>query len=147
MHIRVAVEADCAAIKTCARSAYEKYTERIGREPAPMVADFVMYIRAGNVLVVENKGVLVAYAVYYADGDCLQLENIAVDPAHHGRGYGTQLLKAIHDLARQGKYCAVSLYTNEKMVENLLWYPKRGYKEIDRRKEDGFSRVFFRYTV
>ncbi len=112
-----------------------------------MVADFAAHIRNGNVLVMENDRALVAYAVYYAEGDCLQLENIAVDPAYHGRGYGTQLLEVIHDLARQGSYRAVTLYTNEKMVENLVWYSKRGYEEVERRTEDGFNRVFFSYTI
>ena len=30
------------------------------------------------------------------------------------------------------------------MTENLELYPRLGYREVDRREEDGFSRVFFR---
>jgi hypothetical protein len=30
------------------------------------------------------------------------------------------------------------------MVENLAYYPRLGYVEYDRRREDGFDRVYFR---
>jgi ribosomal protein S18 acetylase RimI-like enzyme len=39
------------------------------------------------------------------------------------------------------------LYTNEKMVENLGWYPRLGYTETERRAEAGFARVFFTKTL
>ena len=42
---------------------------------------------------------------------------------------------------------AVHLYTNEKMAENLLIYPKLGYTEVERRTEDGFNRVYFEKTL
>ena len=37
----------------------------------------------------------------------------------------------------------VTLYTNARMHENLVLYPRLGYVEIDRRREDGFDRVYF----
>jgi hypothetical protein len=33
------------------------------------------------------------------------------------------------------------------MTENLLLYPSLGYHLIDRRREDGFDRVFFRKSL
>ncbi len=47
--IRLATPNDFAAIESCARDAYAKYVERIGREPAPMVADFATQIDDGLV--------------------------------------------------------------------------------------------------
>ena len=45
------------AIAACARAAYEKYVARIGREPAPMVADFASSFAAGHVRVaVDGEG-------------------------------------------------------------------------------------------
>jgi hypothetical protein len=35
------------------------------------------------------------------------------------------------------------LYTNAAMSENLALYPRLGYREVDRRRDAGFDRVFF----
>lgn len=37
----------------------------------------------------------------------------------------------------------VRLYTNVKMTENLSYYPRRGYREVERRTENGFERVYY----
>jgi hypothetical protein len=33
------------------------------------------------------------------------------------------------------------------MTENLAYYPSLGFRETDRREEDGYSRVFFEKQV
>ena len=38
---------------------------------------------------------------------------------------------------------AVTLYTNEAMVENLQLYPRLGYVETGRGVEEGYRRVYF----
>lgn len=48
--IRKATTSDVERIQACARSAYAMYVERIGREPAPMVADFVTQVQDGHIL-------------------------------------------------------------------------------------------------
>ena len=35
------------------------------------------------------------------------------------------------------------LCTNEAMTENLVYYPRHGYRETGRAIEDGYRRVFF----
>ncbi len=50
--IRPAVAADCDAVRACVRAAYAKYVERIGREPAPMLADYQRLIAQGAVSVI-----------------------------------------------------------------------------------------------
>ena len=35
------------------------------------------------------------------------------------------------------------LYTNELMHENIDWYRNSGFREIARREEHGFKRVYF----
>jgi hypothetical protein len=37
----------------------------------------------------------------------------------------------------------VRLYTNAAMEENLVLYPRLGYREVGRRRDGGFDRVFF----
>ena len=49
--------------------------------------------------------------------------------------------------ARELGLPAVTLYTNEAMVENLRLYPRLGFVETERRVEDGYRRVFFRKAL
>ena len=72
------------------------------------------------------------------------LENVAVSPNHQGKGVGNRLIAFCEDEAKRLDLQAVELYTNEKMTENLTLYPRLGFEEIGRRKEEGFNRVFFR---
>ena len=46
--------------------------------------------------------------------------------------------------ARAGGYPEIRLYTHERMIENIGYYDKLGYTEVERRFEDGYHRVFFR---
>ncbi len=39
------------------------------------------------------------------------------------------------------------LYTNELMHENIDWYRNSGFREIARREEHGFKRVYFKKTI
>lgn len=142
--LRSAVERDLAAIRAVARAAYAPYVARIGREPAPMVADFASAIAAGQMVVVDLDGAVVGFAVRYRRGDHVHLENVAVAPDAQGRGVGRLLIDETEALAATLGLSAVELYTNAKMTENLALYPRLGYVETDRRSEDGFDRVYFR---
>ncbi len=145
--IRLAVESDLASITTCVRLAYVIYVERIGREPAPMMADYAALVKAGQVFVIGDGISVFGYVIFYRIKDHVHLKNIAVLPDYQGRGLGGRLIGFVEDQARQWGSRAVELYTNEKMFENLKLYPKLGYEEIDRRCEDGFDRVFYRKAL
>ncbi|MDK3018464.1 GNAT family N-acetyltransferase [Pseudodonghicola flavimaris] len=141
--IRPARPEDEAAIRLCARAAYRHYVAAIGREPAPMVADFATQIAAGQVHVAETGDALTGFIVFFPRAGQMFLENVAVDPSAAGQGIGKALIGFCEAEARRLKLPAVALYTNEKMVANLTIYPKMGYRETGRRQEDGFHRVFF----
>lgn len=147
MRIRAARVCDLDAIRTCAEAAYAPYVDRIGRRPAPMVADFDAHIGAGQVHVAVADGELLGYIVFLIRDGRMHLENVAVLPEAHGRGVGKALIACCEDAARAARVLRVVLYTNAKMVENLLLYPRLGYCEVDRRREDGFDRVFFEKQV
>lgn len=149
MNIRKAAQPDLDGVRDCARQAYALYVPRMGKEPAPMVADFAAQIRAGKLHVVELEGGeldgrVAGFVVLYPRGDHLHVENVAVLPAAQGKGVGKALLAFAEDEARRLGLPAVELYTNVKMTENQAFYPALGYVETDRREEDGFSRVFYR---
>lgn len=143
--IRPALPADLAAIQGIARAAYLPYVARIGRPPAPMVADFADAISNGQVWVVGAP--VAGFVIAYARADCYFVENIAVAPSAQGRGLGAALLGFAEAAAVAAKLPAVGLYTNALMTENLRLYPRLGYVETGRRHEDGFDRVYFRKPV
>ena len=144
MKIRSAIAADLDAVKACAEQAYALYVPRMGRKPAPMVADFGAQISAGHVHVMKADGGVAGFIVLYPRGDHIHVENVAILPALQGRGLGKALLALAEAEAGRRKLTAVELYTNEKMTENQTFYPRLGYVETGRREEDGFARVFYR---
>ncbi|MCY4335221.1 MAG: GNAT family N-acetyltransferase [Litoreibacter sp.] len=143
MDIRPARASDLDAIRACAEAAYAPYVDRIGRKPAPMIADFGAYISAGQVHVAVSETGVLGYIIFFMREDAMFLENVAVLPEAHGRGVGRALIAFCEAEARSAGAQRVALYTNAKMVENLALYPRLGYRELDRRCEDGFDRVFF----
>lgn len=147
MTIRLAILGDLERVKACAHEAYALYVPRIGRDPAPMVADFRAQIEAGQVYVIEVGGDVAGFIVLYQRRDHLHVENVAVFPARQGQGLGRALLSFAEDEARRRDLPTIELYTNVKMTENLDLYEWLGYVEIDRREEEGFSRVFYRKQI
>ena len=144
--IRRAAAGDAAAAAEITSAAYRPYIERIGREPAPMGADFDALIGAGAVWVATEDGRVVGVLVLELQDTAL-LESVAVDPAHQGHGIGRSLIAHAEQVARDAGLSAVDLYTNAHMTEYLRLYPSLGYDLIDRRREDGFDRVFFRKSL
>lgn len=145
--IRLATDDDLPDIQSCAVAAYSKYVDRIGQKPAPMLADFSNHIERSEVHVVIYQSSFAGYVVFYPDDDCVQLENIAIDPSFSGQGIGKRLIEYVEQMARDLGKQAVELYTNEAMKENLEIYPNLGYRETERRQQEGFRRVFFRKAV
>ena len=148
MHvIRKANPPDLEQVKSCAVAAYSRYIERIGKAPAPMVADFAASIENEHLYVIEYNAQLCGFVVFYALEDHIHLENVALDPGFQGRGLGIRLIEFVEQRARADGYGRVELYTNAKMTENLGLYPRLGYQQFDRRLEDGFDRVYFQKTL
>ncbi len=141
--IRNAEPEDVPRLGEIALVAYRPYVAAIGREPAPMLADFATLVGEGVVRVACDAGVA-GYAVSYASGPDWHLENIAVDPAIQGQGVGRLLIEDVERLARAAGAAAVELYTNQKMTANLALYPRLGFVETGRGAQDGFHRVFYR---
>ena len=134
-------------VRALVRRAYALYIPRMGKEPAPMLADYGALIASGQVYVLEENGEAVALIVIYPKDDALFIENIAVDPVAQGKGHGRALLAFAEAEARRLGLKALRLYTNAAMTENLAFYPGRGFRETERREEDGYKRVFFEKRV
>ena len=147
MSIRPAGAADVPAIERIVRDAYTKYIERIGKPPGPMLDDYPAHVRAHQAWVLEHDGAVAGVIVLLAEDDHLLLDNIAVDPAHAGRGLGRALMAFADAEARRRGYPELRLYTHQKMTENVAMYRHLGWEETGRGTEAGYDRVFFRKPV
>lgn len=144
---RRAEAGEAEAIRALVRDAYALYVPRMGREPAPMVADYAGLIASGMLEVAELEGVIVGILVCYGRADHLHVENVAVSSSAQGKGVGRALMARAETRAWELSLGAIELYTNEVMEENLPFYAALGYAETGRRVEDGYNRVFFRKEI
>ncbi|KAJ3533293.1 hypothetical protein NM208_g8049 [Fusarium decemcellulare] len=137
---------DIPAIKSIVNSAYTKYIERIGKPPAPMLADYNELLQSRDVFVLRelDSDVVVGSIVLSQASDSIEINNLVVDVTAQGRGYGGVLMRYAEDFAKAKGRPALTLFTNIKMYENLNLYPKMGFDETERRTEDGYERVYFR---
>jgi ribosomal protein S18 acetylase RimI-like enzyme len=145
--IRSGSKDDAARIKSIARAAYTHYIARIGREPAPMVADFAAEIAAKHVVVIEINGLIVGYMIAWAESDGYYIDNIAIHPARQGEGLARRLIDHAVREANRFRLPAVRLYTNVAMTENLSMYAHLGFVETHRAWENDFHRVYLRLPL
>jgi ribosomal protein S18 acetylase RimI-like enzyme len=141
--LRRATVADLDAIDIVVHEAYRKYVDRIGREPAPMDADYAELLSGAIVWVLDSPDGVQGVLVTHVMSDHLFVETVAVASTAQRRGYGAMLLKRAECDAREAGLDEIRLYTNVAMIENLTFYPKHGYAETGRRREDGYDRVYF----
>ena len=137
---RTACEADLPALREVVDAAYSKYVARMDRKPAPMLQDLRPRVQAGEVWVVGRPPV--GLICLTRAGDAVLVENVAVLPEAQGSGLGRKLLDFAEEQARRCGVRQLRLYTNEVMTENLVIYSHLGYREVDRRTEEGYRRVF-----
>ena len=109
-----------------------------------MLADYADVIRERHVTIAESGGRLAGVLVLDRTDEGFLLENVAVDPAHKGKGLGRALLERAESEAKRAGFDSIYLYTHEKMTENQALYARIGYVEYDRRVEAGLARVFMR---
>jgi GNAT superfamily N-acetyltransferase len=105
--------------------------------------DYADKIDAGQVDIAELDGAPIGMLVLIPRDDHLLVENVAVDPEQQGRGVGRALLGHAERTAARLGLPELRLYTNAAMTENLKLYPRLGYREVVRKTENGFERVFF----
>jgi N-acetylglutamate synthase-like GNAT family acetyltransferase len=145
--VRRAEPSDVPAIERLVHDAFGKYVARIGRPPAPMLADYTAAVATSRVWVIEVDGRIVGAAVNEVHDDHLLLDTIAVAPGTQGRGYGARLLARAEEDARELGLPEVRLFTHQTMTENQAYYPRRGYVETARGHQDGYDRVYYAKRV
>ena len=109
-------------------------TRAIADPSAELVADYNLKMPANRLSDAEIADI-VGLIVMRDGPQSLHIENIAVDPECHGRGYGRALLDFAEEEAARRGYGALDLYTNAKMRENLALYLALGNGEMARAAE------------
>ncbi len=142
--IRMATSRDVPVIKAIAREAYSVYIDRIGREPAPIYADYAAHVNNCYVFVISDKVYVVGYIVFWPRSDHFYIDSVALRSGYRGRGLGRRLIDYVESKARLESIKALELCTNQKMYENLKMYPKLGFEIKGTGIEDGYERVYFR---
>jgi carbohydrate kinase (thermoresistant glucokinase family) len=145
--IRKARAGDAPRLQAIARTAFATYVARMGREPAPMSANYAAAVAAGHAIVAEGDGVIVGYLIGWPEGDAYFVENVAIDPARQGEGFGRALLQHTIEQAKRLNLPALRLYTNAAMAENLALYRRMGFVETHRTAQGGFDRVHLRLPI
>jgi GNAT superfamily N-acetyltransferase len=137
---RQATEADLPSIQRVIAAAYAKYLSRMGKPPAPLSRDYRAAVDAGAVWVAGRP--VTGVISLTPKPDVILIENVAVHPARQGTGLGRRLMEFAEQQARQRNIGRLSLYTNELMTENQALYAHLGYRETERRVEDGYRRIY-----
>ena len=84
-------------------------------------------------LALDDAGVVVGFLVM----DGAMIDALFVDPALHGRGYGTRLLEHALSLAPNATVDA-----SEQATNALPFYLSRGFRIVGRSKTDGGGRPY-----
>jgi ribosomal protein S18 acetylase RimI-like enzyme len=143
IELRPAAPGDATRLTKIVQAAYGHYVEDLGR-PRPMLDDYVEVISRDQVIVAERGGEIVGLIVLQVGGEGFVVDNVAVEPAHKGSGIGRSLLERAEAEARSAGFDSVTLYTHERMTENLALYARIGYVEYDRRSIEGGFLVYLR---
>jgi ribosomal protein S18 acetylase RimI-like enzyme len=145
---RPAIDDDVPSIRTVVRAAYQRYVPLMHREPAPMNADHAAQVRAGNVTVVDDdQSSIIGVMIAWIDGDSMYVDNLSVHPTAQGVGIGGALLRIAGDHGSANGCRRIWLYTNAVMSDNVGFYERWGFREFDRRRHEGFDRIFFERSL
>ena len=142
--VRLATKSDAGAVDRCVKAAFTPYIERIGKPPAPLLADFPEIIASSKVWVAEIDRQVVGVLVQYEAEAGFYIDTVAALPELQGTGVGRALLLFAESEASRRGYQSIYLCTNVKMTENQAFYPKIGYVEYERKFDQGYDRIFYR---
>ncbi|MES3002424.1 MAG: GNAT family N-acetyltransferase [Pseudomonadota bacterium] len=147
MKIRPASPADVGQITACICEAFLPYIERMGKQPAPMLADYAAQLETRAIFVAARGDAVWGVVVFDVQAAEFWIEAVAVRSAHRGTGVGRQLLQFAEAHAARLGHATVDLVTHQLMTENRALYERIGYVSQGARTEAGYARVHYRKTL
>lgn len=129
--IRKAAVGDGLAIAALMKAAYASYKAR-GMNLPDVSAGIDADIRDRIVHVATLEDEIVGALIVDASGGHLHLVNVAVGPAHAGRGIGKALLALADEIASTMGMSEMRLATHIEIPENIALYAHLGWREVGR---------------
>jgi N-acetylglutamate synthase-like GNAT family acetyltransferase len=126
--IRRAAGSDWQLVRQITLDAYAKWVPVIGREPLPMTVDYAQAVIDHQIDLLEVDGSVVGLIELVPGARHLLIENVAINPACQGQGYGRVLMEHALTVARNLGLPEVRLYTNKLFAENIRFYEALGYQ-------------------
>jgi ribosomal protein S18 acetylase RimI-like enzyme len=126
--IRTATPLDTVPVQDLVRAAYAKWVPLIGREPAPMKADYDRAIREHRIDILYVDGRMVGLIETVMHPDHLWIENVAITPERQGKGLGRHLLAHAETTAAAAGRFELRLLTNGAFEANIALYKALGYR-------------------
>ena len=107
------------------------------------------YLRSGGTFLVGLEGdVIVSMgALRRVDDDTAEIRRMRTAPEHQRKGYGTRILAALIERAREAGYRELILETTDKQPVAMRLYRKIGFTEYKRETSYGFKCIWFRMTI
>lgn len=127
---RRATSADAGTARDITRAAYTKWVAVIGREPKPMTANYEQAVIDHIIDFLEIDDRPIGLIEVIPGSSHLLIENVAVLPDWHGKGFGGLLLEHAETIARSLGLNELRLYTNAMFATNISFYAQRGFAEF-----------------
>jgi ribosomal protein S18 acetylase RimI-like enzyme len=127
---------DAAAVDGVVQAAYGKWVAVLGRRPMPMTVDYAEAVHEHRIDLLEAGGRLLGLIETTPAPGHLLIVNIAVDPACQHAGLGARLLAHAESLATELGLGELRLFTNGRMLANIAYYQRHGYR-IEREETRG----------
>ena len=137
--LRLAGPADLAALGELQRAAYAPNRAVLGVEPLPLLFDYATLPAHYEAWIADGEGGPAGALILDPRPDHLLVWSLATAPAAQRQGLGARLLAAAEARARSFGLKTLSLYTGEKLTQNVRWYHRHGYaiervEELDDRR-------------
>ncbi|WP_142688011.1 GNAT family N-acetyltransferase [Chitinophaga polysaccharea] len=94
----------------------------------PSVTMINSYLPFSDVYVLEQKKQVIAAYVLLKDNDAMEIRNIAVNPAHQGKGLGKMLLQDAAQRARADGFKKLCIGTGNSSIAQLYLYQRQGFE-------------------
>jgi len=119
-----------------ARVRLERVEEREGLVPILVEADEEVvlrtYLRDGDLYGIVEDGRTIGAVLLIADGEDLEIKNIALIGSHRGRGLGRASVEAIAELARRSGAARLTVGTADASPGTIAFYRRVGFRDAGR---------------
>lgn len=140
--MRRAGPGDLDPVTALQRAAYARNRALLGREPLPLLADYVQVFRDYEVWLAEADA-LTGVLILQPRADDLLIWSIATSPDRQATGLGKAMLAAAEVRARDLGLSVMRLYTGATLQHLIDWYGRHGYsvERIEQRSDRAITHM------